>query len=474
MSDNTKTSQEVARAQSPEARKKTQKALAWGGLALILGVAIVGTLFFENRPPEAIVAPVAAQSTQTQIATPGASISAQDVWVGKSTTDLQIVNDRTNSLTASQQAILDRMDRLEKGTANQTAASVPGGQGMPQQMAPAQQPLRDLSRVNQAPTAPPPPPPVSNIAQTLPPPPPEQVKLARTENPEAERLNQMSGMGITVGYMKETSASGKTTAVATPSTAAAAAKQAEDDREDITNYIPAGSFARVTLLGGMDAPTGGQAQSTPQPVLFRADGNAILPNKFKFQVKECLGVGAGYGDIASERAYIRAESLSCVLENGETVDVEIKGYIAGEDGKTGMRGRLVSKQGQMLANALMAGIGSGIGQAFQQGATTQSISALGTTQTVSNGQAFQAGASAGVGKAFDRLANYYISLAEKTFPVIEIDAGRTVDLVLTKGVSFRTTTSALRKSKTKETTWRDVAEAAKGKRHDNGSYSYYD
>ena len=34
----------------------------------------------------------------------------------------------------------------------------------------------------------------------------------------------------------------------------------------------------------------------------------------------------------------------------------------------------------------------------------------------------------------DRLAQYYISLAEKTFPVIEVDAGRTVDVVLTQGV----------------------------------------
>ncbi len=36
----------------------------------------------------------------------------------------------------------------------------------------------------------------------------------------------------------------------------------------------------------------------------------------------------------------------------------------------------------------------------------------------------------------DRLAQYYIALAEKTFPVIEVDAGRTVDVVLTQGVAI--------------------------------------
>jgi conjugal transfer pilus assembly protein TraB len=32
------------------------------------------------------------------------------------------------------------------------------------------------------------------------------------------------------------------------------------------------------------------------------------------------------------------------------------------------------------------------------------------------------------------LAQYYIKLAENTFPVIEVDAGREIDVVITKGV----------------------------------------
>ena len=42
-----------------------------------------------------------------------------------------------------------------------------------------------------------------------------------------------------------------------------------------------------------------------------------------------------------------------------------------------------------------------------------------------------------MGKALDRLAQYYITLAEKVFPVIEIDAGRTVDVVLTQGIALQ-------------------------------------
>jgi conjugal transfer pilus assembly protein TraB len=164
--------------------------------------------------------------------------------------------------------------------------------------------------------------------------------------------------------------------------------------------------------------------------------NAVLPNRFRSRVKECFVVGAGYGDVSSERAYIRTESLSCVTREGTAIDVPVKGYVAGEDGKAGMRGRLVSKQGQVLANALLAGVASGIGHAFQQSATTLSVSPLGATGTVEPGKQFEAGLGTGVGRAMDRLAQYYISLAEKMFPVIEIDAGRSVDMVVTQGVSL--------------------------------------
>ncbi|HMW53461.1 MAG TPA: TraB/VirB10 family protein, partial [Rhodocyclaceae bacterium] len=169
---------------------------------------------------------------------------------------------------------------------------------------------------------------------------------------------------------------------------------------------------------------------------LRVQDNAFLPNRYRARVKECFLLGSGYGDISSERAYLRLESLSCVLNNSEVVDTPAKGYVVGEDGKAGMRGRLVSKQGQVLANALMTGIIAGIGQGFQQSATTYSTSPLGSVGTVEPGKQFQAGIGAGVGKALDRLSQYYITLAEKMFPIIEVDAGRIVDVVLTRGVTL--------------------------------------
>ena len=200
-----------------------------------------------------------------------------------------------------------------------------------------------------------------------------------------------------------------------------------------SSFLPIG-FVRATLLGGMDAPTGGQAQNNPLPVILRLDDLAVLPNHFRGNVKDCLLVGAGYGNLSSERAYVRLETLSCVRRDHRVLEIPAHGVVYGEDGKLGIRGRLVSKQGQMLANALLSGVISGIGQGIQyQNSTTTLTPVGGVVQTANPGDGYRMGLAGGVGRALDRLANYYITLAEKTFPVVEIDSARQVDVAFTKG-----------------------------------------
>lgn len=205
--------------------------------------------------------------------------------------------------------------------------------------------------------------------------------------------------------------------------------------ENAETYIPAGTFMRGVLLAGLDAPTGGQAQQNPHPVIIEVMDMASLPNRFKADYKNCRFTANGAGDLSSERAYIRLDRLSCISEDGGALDIGVKGYIADQTGKAGVRGRLVSKQGQVLANALVAGVASGIGTAFAQSSMTTSSSALGSTQTIKDGEQLQAGIGVGVGNALQQLSKYYISLAEKMFPIIEVDAGQPVDIVITKGVS---------------------------------------
>lgn len=369
---------------SPRARQY----LVLGSVGTVfLGLVLGSVALWDNQ---ASVVPQAGNEERKtkNIVTPGTQVDPRDVWMAQS----------------SQQ--LKEMDTVIQGL-KQKLAEVEQKQAVPQP-APHQ-----AGMLPPLPPMPPPTPPAPSLPQ-----------------PPATGADGVKPVPVPPAQPREPGI-----AAFEVSDGANTSSQPEPEKQAKT-YVPSGSFMRVALLGGLDAPTGGQAQNNPWPVLLRVQDNAFLPNRYRARVKECFLLGSGYGDISSERAYLRLESLSCVLNNGEVVDTPAKGYVVGEDGKAGMRGRLVSKQGQVLANALMTGIIAGIGQGFQQSATTYSTSPLGSVGTVEPGKQFQAGIGAGVGKALDRLSQYYITLAEKMFPIIEVDAGRIVDVVLTRGVTL--------------------------------------
>ncbi len=206
-------------------------------------------------------------------------------------------------------------------------------------------------------------------------------------------------------------------------------------------FIPAGSILTGVLLNGLDAPTGQGARQQPTPALVRIKHDALLPNRFRADVKECFVIVGGFGDLGSERAYLRAETLTCVRTDGGVIEVPLDAYAVGEDGKVGVRGRLVSKQGALLAKALQAGFLTAFSKVFTQvPATPFSNAATGGQvqfQSMFTPQAAEAGFAGGVGGAMDKLADYYMKMAENTFPVLEVDAGRGIELIINKGTSLK-------------------------------------
>jgi len=209
-------------------------------------------------------------------------------------------------------------------------------------------------------------------------------------------------------------------------------------------FIPAGSILTGVLLNGLDAPTGKKAMKEPMPVLFRIKKEAILPNRFHADVRECFLLAAGFGDLSAERAYFRGETFSCVRQDGGVIEVPMNAYATGEDGKNGVRGRVVSKQGALLAQAMMAGFLRGFSDAFGRTQIpvlmTGGAGALsGTTpfQSAFSSQSMEGGALKGAGYAMERLANFYMDMAEEIYPVIEVDATRQVNFIVQKGTALK-------------------------------------
>ncbi|QPK61658.1 conjugal transfer protein TrbI [Methylomonas sp. LL1] len=214
-------------------------------------------------------------------------------------------------------------------------------------------------------------------------------------------------------------------------------------------FIPAGSILTGVLLNGLDAPTGKKAKKEPMPVLFRIKKEAILPNRFHADVRECFLLAAGFGDLSAERAYFRGETFSCVRQDGGVIEVPMNAYATGEDGKNGVRGRVVSKQGALLAQSMMAGFLRGFSDAFGRNQIpvlmTGGLGSLaGTTpfQSAFSSQSMEGGALKGAGYAMERLSHFYMDMAEEIYPVIEVDATRQVNFIVQKGTALKLKTAS--------------------------------
>lgn len=404
------------------ARKK-QLMMAGGVGAMIVGVALAAAWFADSGSNKSDQAPVdKPEQVSLNLAVPGQQLNDKDVWRANEASKIEALNKEIAAIKQNMVNSPLSSGGAMQGTAGAGINEVP----MPPPAAVIQPGgnLRPLQPMGSAALPPPPPPPPGRPGQFAQP----GMDPNAPMQPVVKRAFTLEVSDSTVAAPAAPQAQ--------PQAAGMSSAPSKEEKTSAENYLPAGTFMRVVLLAGLDAPTGGQAQNNPHPILMRVLDPAQLPNRYMADMKDCVVTANGYGDISSERAYIRTDRLSCIDQKGGAVDVSLKGYVAGEDGKAGMRGRLVSKQGQALANAFLAGIGSGIGQAFKESSSTVSTSPLGSTSTVTDGKELQAGLASGVGSAMSQLSKYYIKLAEQVFPVIEVDGGRVVDVVLTRGQSI--------------------------------------
>lgn len=266
----------------------------------------------------------------------------------------------------------------------------------------------------------------------------EQENVFATRNPEVSQPVDVN-LNATGGH--NSIAKARKVSIRSLSQERTAINDDEKTKKNESTYIPAGSIFSGTLLTGMDAPTGQQARSNPYPVLMRIKKEAILPNRYHADVRECFLVAGGYGELSSERVYIRSEALSCVRTDGGVVEAPVEMFSVGEDGKNGVRGRLVSKQGQFLARSMVAGFMSGFANVFGQTPVptivTENNDNVVPYQKAFSEEALQSATISGAGDALDRLAQFYIDMAENIFPVLEVDAGRKIDFVMLKGTEFK-------------------------------------
>jgi len=214
-------------------------------------------------------------------------------------------------------------------------------------------------------------------------------------------------------------------------------------KKSIDHYVPAGTFVKARLTSGVVASTAVGASSNPQPLHMEMTHFGNMPRGFKTDVKRCFLIGSAYGDLASERVFMRLETLSCIeRKTGEIMELKVDGYVSGEDGANGMRGIIVDKSGPAMRNAFVGGFLSGVGGFLSDtNKGTSQISPMGITtqEALKASDIIKGGAGKGVGNAMEKMADFYIKRAEQLQPVIEIEPGRSVDVVFKAGFDMNQT-----------------------------------
>ena len=204
--------------------------------------------------------------------------------------------------------------------------------------------------------------------------------------------------------------------------------------KNVNSYVPAGTYAKAVVIGGVDANTevnGGNAQT--RVVTIRILDNGSIPGGHTSILKNCTLLASAYGVASSERVALRGERLTCVAASGDVLETDITASIYGSDGRQDVRGRMVYPESKLLSRAFVAGSLSGIGSGVANSFSTQSLSPLGATATVPGADIFKYGAAQGFSKGLDKLADYYIKRAEQLQPVVQLGSGSLVTVVIQRG-----------------------------------------
>lgn len=217
----------------------------------------------------------------------------------------------------------------------------------------------------------------------------------------------------------------------------------EDDPAifDVETYLPPNSYAPAKVLMGVDASTAVSAQSDPLPVLFRITGPAVSVlsggRPLETDLTGCLVNGSATGDLSSEKVQIKLHVLTCE-QDGQRVSVaDVQGVVA-YGNKAGVRGRVVSREGDLVTKAFLAGIAGGAGRGLSANVDrTFTQVGIGETDPLSAGQIASGSFGQGLATASDRVSEYLIERAEQYQPIIEMPAGVDVTLVFIDGARIR-------------------------------------
>jgi conjugal transfer pilus assembly protein TraB len=204
-------------------------------------------------------------------------------------------------------------------------------------------------------------------------------------------------------------------------------------RLDPAHYVLSNASVRAVVLGGADADASVNGQSKNNGVmLFKLLDSGSLPNGQHSRLQGCRVSANTFGDISSERAFATLYRLSCAHPGEPIIDKEVTGWVF-YNGKVGIKGQPLMRDGKVMTWAGVSGALSGVAEATQYAQSIQQFGAFGATSVVPSSHIGPFAAYGGASKAAEKLSEYYVKRAEQYHPVIQVGSGNVVTIVFKDG-----------------------------------------
>ncbi len=207
-------------------------------------------------------------------------------------------------------------------------------------------------------------------------------------------------------------------------------------------FISPGDAVQLRLLTGVAAPVDG----TPYPVMFKLLGPVSGPDGSALDLGEGRIVAAAQGSETDGRVVYRLTDLAFRNSDGRRSVVKIDGWVVGEDGIRGMRGKVIDKLGQVILATMAysgaAATGDAVLRRYQNNFNTNN-SFLGiapgqrrnsaAVDLSLNGNDLDLATASALTDGGIRVTQLLLDKYEKMVPVVEVNSGRDVVAVFSRG-----------------------------------------
>jgi hypothetical protein len=195
-------------------------------------------------------------------------------------------------------------------------------------------------------------------------------------------------------------------------------------------FVAVGDSVRIKLLAGVNAPTDG----TPYPVVFKLHDDIIGPDGSRLPLGEARLIAAAQGSLPDSRALFRLTDLSVRLPDGQRRTYKVDGWVVGEDGIRGMKGKLIDHLGKAIGAATAIGAAKGASEALKATQSTNFISDDGTVTQLASGDAASLLATSALAGGLGNWGDIIKDRMNQLVPQVEVLSGREGTAVFAKSI----------------------------------------